>query len=109
LPEKAQIQKIMYNYKAKIYDVHDGDTFKANVDVGFDIQSNQTFSRDALRNLILNKEVVLRSKKPDTMMKQEKYGRYLAEVFVEDIKDPKKMLNVNQWMVENGFAASFMV
>lgn len=119
----------MYDYKTKILEVHDGDTFKALVDLGFDVKTNVTFrmsginapelkgetltaglaSRDALRALILGKEVVLKSKRLDTAMKREKFGRYLAEVFIEDPKDPKTMLNVNQYMIANGYAVAFMI
>ena len=53
--------------------------------------------RDILREMILNKEVTIRSYKD----KQGKYGRYLANIITED------GLEVNQWLVDNGHAKEY--
>ena len=51
-------------------------------------------SRDKLSNLILNKVVRLED------VKTEKYGRILAEVYLDN-------LHINQWMLENKLAESY--
>lgn len=117
----------MYQYYADVYDVHDGDTFKATLDLGFTVSVNQTFrmlginapevnkaiskeaglnARDELRRLILGKRVILHSKKPDTSIAQEKYGRYLAKVIVKD--ESGNSIDVSDHMIKNGFAIAFM-
>jgi len=107
----------MYEYKAEIIDVYDGDTVTAKVDLGFHISFQNSFrllginapevrgdekdngikSRDALRSLIMNRKVIIKTEKD----KKEKYGRYLATILF-DIGD--KVISVNDWMVENGYA-----
>ncbi|WP_336129627.1 thermonuclease family protein [Mesoflavibacter sp. CH_XMU1422-2] len=107
----------MYNYKAKIIDVYDGDTVTAMVDLGFlhfqemklrlygidtpEIRGEEREQgivvRDILREMILGKEVTIRSYKD----KQGKYGRYLANIILED------GLEVNQWLVDNGHAKEY--
>ena len=107
----------MYNYKAKIIGVYDGDTVTAMVDLGFlhfqemklrlygidtpelrgPEREQGIIVRDILREMILNKEVTIRSYKD----KQGKYGRYLANIITED------GLEVNQWLVDNGHAKEY--
>jgi len=96
--------------------VYDGDTFRANVDLGFgflvqhSVMSFRLFgldapelhgdsremgleSRDALRDLIEAETITIESIKDA----RGKYGRWLATVY-------KGQVNVNQWMIDNGFA-----
>ena len=107
----------MYNYKAKIIDVYDGDTVTAMVDLGFlhfqemklrlygidtpelrgEERERGIIVRDILREMVLGKEVTIRSYKD----KQGKYGRYLANIILED------GLEVNQWLVDNGHAKEY--
>lgn len=107
----------MYNYKAKIIDVYDGDTVTAMVDLGFlhfqemklrlygintpelrgPEREQGIIVRDILREMVLDKEVTIRSYKD----KQGKYGRYLANIILED------GLEVNQWLVDNGHAEEY--
>ena len=51
-------------------------------------------ARDELSKLILHKQVTLR----DT--KTEKYGRILAEVYLDD-------LHINKWMLDQHFAVEY--
>lgn len=90
----------LYTYKAKVLSVYDGDTIRATFDLGFGIElKNQSIrlsginapevrgesrenglkSRDRLRELVLDKEVIITTKKD----KKGKYGRWLGEVFVD--------------------------
>lgn len=107
----------MYNYEAKIIDVYDGDTVTAMVDLGFlhfqemklrlygintpelrgPEREQGIIVRDILREMVLDKEVTIRSYKD----KQGKYGRYLANIILED------GLEVNQWLVDNGHAVEY--
>lgn len=106
----------MYEYKARVRSVYDGDTFRADVDLGFDVWLNDIafrlnrinapelssvspkgrISRDELREILeAGREITIKTVKD----KKEKYGRYLADVYV-DTTD----ICVNDWLVTNGFA-----
>ena len=105
----------LYNYRATIIKVHDGDTVTARIDLGFDVSVTETFrlarinapevvgasktrgleSRDYLRQQLLNCLVDLTTQKD----RREKYGRYLAEIYYLG-----STTNVNDEMVSKGFA-----
>ena len=81
----------MYEYKATVIKVVDGDTLHLNIDLGFNINYNKQIIRLARINapeLLCNKQVTIKTIK-DT---KDKYGRYLAEVYLED-------LNINEYAV----------
>ncbi len=108
----------MYQYKAKIIEVYDGDTVTAMVDLGFFHYQEMKFRlygidtpelrgeereqglvvRDIVRAMILNKEVIINSYKD----KQEKYGRYLANIIIDEI-------DLNLWLVQNGHAKEYLL
>jgi micrococcal nuclease len=108
----------MYQYRAKVTEVYDGDTCTAEIDCGFNItftekirlyginapemkgadKAKGTITRDKLRELILGKDVLITTIKDD---KKEKYGRYLGIITVEI--DGKKVI-VNDFLAVNGFA-----
>lgn len=107
----------MYRYNAVITDVYDGDTATAVVDLGFRVRMEIKLrlfginapelrgesrpeglkSKSRLRELILNKDVVIDTHKDS----QEKYGRWLATIFVGEN-------NVNQILVDEGLAIKYM-
>jgi micrococcal nuclease len=107
----------MYNYKAHIKDVYDGDTVTAVVDLGFlhyqemklrlygidtpelrgPEREQGLIVRDIVREMILDKEVEIHSFKD----KQGKFGRYLATILIDG-------LNLNDWLVENGHATVYL-
>ncbi len=117
----------LYEYEAVIDSIFDGDTIRASISLGFGIwkrneplrlfginapeMRNETLeqgriSRDALRDRVLGKRVWLRTIKPSVetvpgLDKREKYGRFLAVLWDDDG-------NVNDWLVESGFAESYM-
>lgn len=85
----------MYEYSAKLIKVIDGDTVDLEVDLGFSITVRDRFRLDGIdtpergqpgyqeaktfvTKLLSMKKIVIRTAKA-----REKYGRYLAEVFVE--------------------------
>ena len=51
-------------------------------------------ARDALSELILHKTVVIKN------IENEKYGRVLADIYLED-------LCLNEWMIEKGYAVKY--
>ena len=103
----------MYEYKARVISIYDGDTLTAEVDLGFNIKITEKFrlnglnapelkgeekgdgliSRDKLRERILGKEITIKTFKDST----EKYGRYIAEIYLE--KE-----NINEWLITEGLA-----
>ena len=107
----------MYEYRAYVRKVYDGDTITVDIDLGFGIVfKNQKIrllgintpeirgdqrqqglkSRDALREKISNKWIVIKTKKD----KKGKYGRWLGEVWVEGNC-------INQWLVSEGLAEKY--
>lgn len=111
-----KVNFIPYVYKAYIKEVYDGDTCTAIVDLGMRVsmeikirlyginapeirgseKGQGVRSREYLRNLILGKTVIIATRKDKT----EKYGRWLAEIFLDD-------MNINQTMVEDGYAKDY--
>ena len=95
--------------------VIDGDTTEMTVDLGFGMSLNDKFRLYGIdtpeKKQVGNKEATeyLRGMiegKPVTIeyMKQDKYGRRLANIFV--VQDGK-IVNVNQSMIQNGHAKSY--
>ncbi len=86
----------MYEYRAKVTKVHDGDTVTVSIDLGLDVilvdkslrlnginapEMNTPQGKVAqkfLENILLGKDVLVKTYKDKT----EKYGRYLADVAV---------------------------
>lgn len=109
----------MYEYKAEIYKVVDGDTIKAKVDLGFSIFHDTTFrllgintsemnSKDVadkeraklatkrLSEMVLGKVLTIKTTKD----KKDKYGRYLVSILLEN-----KI--VNDILLEEGLAEKY--
>ena len=108
----------MYEYSAKIIAVVDGDTVKAEIDLGFGITRKDTLrlkginapelhaadkahgiqAKSFLRALVEGKTVTIRTHKDAS----EKYGRLLAEIFQGD-----DSVSANQKMVAAGHAKPY--
>lgn len=101
----------MFTYKATITHVVDGDTVDAFIDLGFDIHHILRLrlngidtpevstaagreARDYVRSVLEGKEVVLQTYKPD------KYGRYLADILLNDV-------DFNGLLVDQGYARHY--
>ena len=102
-----------YCYNALITKVYDGDTVTALVDLGFKIKTTIKVrlaginapevrgksrpeglkTRDFLRDLILDQEVIIQTQKD----KKGKYGRYIGVIYLKD-------KNVNELLVEKKLA-----
>lgn len=110
-----QVEGALYTYKALVLRCIDGDTIVAEIDLGLRMSSSQTLrligidtaelrSHDPrtreLANagakrtaeLVQGKRVIIRTTKSDS------FGRYLAQVWLEDGTD------VNQTLVDEGYA-----
>lgn len=106
-----------YQYKAIVTSVYDGDTLNVDIDLGFGVWlKKQTIrlqginapeirgktknegikSRDKLRELVLNKEILLETIKD----KREKYGRWLGVLTFEN-------KNINKLLLEEKLAISY--
>lgn len=117
-PSQNPVIHWMYQYKAKITSVYDGDTVTATIDLGFNISFEVKLrlygintpelkgishvegkiARDILSEMVLNKEVIIKTEKDRT----EKYGRYLATIMLDGE-------NVNEKMVKLGMAKPYMI
>ena len=107
----------MYEYRAYVRKVYDGDTVTVDIDLGFDIilhnqkirllkidapevrgqeREQGLVSRNALREKICNKWVKLKTMQD----KKGKYGRWLGEIVLDD-------LSINDWMIAEGFASQY--
>jgi len=108
----------MYTYNAHVTEVYDGDTITCDIDLGFettlknqkirlygintpevkgDSKPQGIISRDAVREKILNKDILLVTKKDA----KEKFGRWLGIVTIDN-------LNLNDWLVTNNLAVVYL-
>lgn len=111
----------LYNYRAKVVSVYDGDTVRADIDLGLKTwvrneplrlsridapevrgaeRPEGLAARDFLRSKILDKDVIIETLKDE----KGKYGRYLAEIWLKDEADAEDYVNINDLMVEEGHA-----
>lgn len=108
----------MYEYKAVITNVVDGDTFDMDIDLGFnihihervrllDIDTPEKFGKERELGLLVKEyarekfseeEVVIRSEKADVAADTDSFGRWLVRVIVngEDIRDIYNELGINK-------------
>lgn len=109
----------MFEYFAKVIEVIDGDTIDVSIDLGFNvlhtirlrlngINTPETRTKNKeekvrglaakarLKELIEGKIVKVKTEKDE----QEKFGRYLAVVYVDEI-------NVNQQLITEGHAVEY--
>ena len=95
----------MYEYKAIITNVVDGDTFDMDIDLGFNIHIHERvrlldvdtpekfgeekelglYVRNLVTEMLLNREVVIKSEKEDASAETDSFGRWLVNVFVDDV------------------------
>lgn len=108
---------MMYNYKASVKRVIDGDTIIVDIDLGFGVwlkdqsirlakintpeirgttREAGSAAREFLSKLILNKWVQIRTEKG-----QEKYGRWLGTILLEE---DNNLIDINSKMVAEGYA-----
>jgi micrococcal nuclease len=103
----------MFEYKALITNVVDGDTFDMDIDLGFhihihervrllDIDTPEKFGEEKELGLIvkqyaiskfLGKEVVIKSEKVDEAAMTDSFGRWLVRVILDDGQDVREIYN----------------
>lgn len=108
----------MFQYKALITNVVDGDTFDMDIDLGFnihiyervrllDIDTPEKFGKEKdlgltvkqyAINHFLNKNVIIKSEKADVAADTDSFGRWLVRVDVDgkDICDIYSELGINK-------------
>ena len=107
----------MYEYRAFVRKVYDGDTVTVDIDLGFDVvlksqkirllginapevrgsqRPEGLKSRDALREKIGSKWVSIKTQKD----KKGKYGRWLGEIYIDEAC-------VNDWLIQEGHATVY--
>ena len=109
----------MYEYKAKVIDIIDGDTIRAEIDLGFNITRTEVLrlygiNTPEIRSKDTNeRDKALRAKNRLVELcaeidyirtfkdKREKYGRILAELY------DKNGNSLNQILINEGFAVEY--
>ena len=110
--------RIMFEYRAIVTKVYDGDTITVNIDLGFGVwvkgqklrllgidtpevrgkeRPEGLKSRDALREKILDKEIRIKTEKD----KKGKYGRWLATIYCGSDT------SINSWLLDEGYAVPY--
>ena len=114
----------MYQYKAYVTKVYDGDTITCDIDLGFGILLKKQklrlagintpevrgpgkevgqYVRDIVAQKIYNKWIIIHTAKD----KKGKYGRWLATVYYHDEQNDYS-LSLNDWLVNEGHAVFYM-
>ena len=109
----------MYEYRAFVRKVYDGDTITVDIDLGFDvILKNQKIRlskintpevrgksreegikvRNIVRERISNKWVIIKTTKD----KKGKYGRWLGTVYEYGVEE-----SLNDWLLNEGHAVKY--
>ena len=109
----------MYEYRAFVRRVYDGDTITVDIDLGFEVVlRNQKIRlsrintpeirgsereagikvRNLVREKISNKWVIIKTTKD----KKGKYGRWLGEVYCDGSEE-----SLNQWLLNEGHAVLY--
>lgn len=106
-----------YCYKARVVKVIDGDTVEMLVDLGFSVSIQKRFrlyginapelkndtnsigkiSKQYLTQLINNKDVIIKTEKNKT----DKYGRYIATIFLDNVNINQKIVSDGQGIFQN--------
>lgn len=104
----------MYEYKAKVLRVVDGDTMICEVDLGFSIKVKERIRlrgintpevrgtqkkrglevKEVVRSLIEGKDIILQ------VYKKGKYGRYIADIIINDT-------NLSHYLLSNEYGVKY--
>jgi endonuclease YncB( thermonuclease family) len=124
LKEEKDAQDRLYTYAARVERIVDGDTLIAHVDAGFGIEIRDRFrlrgidapelktTEGKAAKIFLNDYLQSCPAAVIRTFKDDKYGRYLADLFVlPDCMDPAVIARdgvyVNQLMLDHGHAALY--
>lgn len=109
----------MYEYKAKVERVVDGDTLELAIDLGFNITIRETVrllgvdafetkgderplglaAKEFMKELLEGKEVIIETRKDDS------FGRWLAKVWMSN---GDYMIDVCKLLIEKGHAKPYL-
>ena len=113
----------LYNYRAKVVGVYDGDSITIDIDLGLGVWSKGQKCRLSgidtpeirgeeriaglkakirVSELILGKQVVIITEKDKT----GKYGRWLATIW--DLNDDGVWVNINKLLISEGHAEAYV-
>lgn len=112
----------LFNYRAVVDNIVDGDTVDLTVDVGFRMWMQDRFrllgiNAPEMKNapagpeakafleaaLPIGTKVLIRTRKP-----RDKWGRWLAEIYRADAKGSPEALSIAAQMIAAGHAVTFM-
>lgn len=118
----------MFTYKAEVVSVYDGDTITCDIDLGFGI----IMRKQKIRLYGINTPEIRGSQRPDGLRSRlaltdmldragytitlrtirdgkGKFGRWLGVVFINsfDGDGTDHEINVNDWLVDNGYAQRY--
>lgn len=108
-----------YVYAASLVRVIDGDTIEVDIDLGFfthvttrlrllGVDTPELIGPDRARALIVKSVLTgMLSNRPLKLrtVKSDKYGRFLADVWVEHETD---VTHVNQWLIDSGYGIAYV-
>ncbi len=109
-------ERLLYTYEAKIERIIDGDTLKVRFDQGFDFERTETLRLrgidcpeiDTAAGLAAKDFVQLQIKQAVSVVVRssydDKYGRYLADVFILSENNSDKEIFLNNLLLETGHA-----
>lgn len=110
----------MYEYRAYVRKVYDGDTITVDIDLGFGVLlKNQKLRllgintpeirgesreeglkvRDIVRGRISNKWIIIKTQKD----RKGKYGRWLALIHESGVEE-----SINEWLLNEGHAEKYL-
>lgn len=90
-------ESLMYRFQVRFLGI-DSPEIKGKTE---EEKSAAKISQKALENIILHKMVYLKN------MGHEKYGRILADVYVDHPEIPNTQIHLNKWMLDNGYAIKY--
>lgn len=107
----------MYEYRATILSIIDGDTLHAQLDLGCDVRINLTIRLDGLNCPEMSTQAGKDAKAAAVKWiadgtgftiktakdKREKYGRYLGTIY----RDGDQPQSLNAWLLANGYAVPY--
>lgn len=110
----------MYEYRALVVKIVDGDTLDVDIDLGLtvwrrderlrlfgidtpDKNPKKAAATEFVKSLLVpGDEVVIRTYKPRKTEEKGKYGRYLATIII-----PGQSMTLNDMLVEEGYALPY--
>jgi micrococcal nuclease len=116
------MEQTKYHYSCKVVDIHDGDTIKVDIDLGFGVVlKSQTFrffginapeihgetktaglkTTAYVQQVLADKDIIIESIKDE----KEKFGRWLGKIYYLDGSDWK---DLNQELLDKDLAVKFM-